>query len=166
MTFAAASPLVAPAAACASTEYVAAVAVTGTDFIIVVELDDEPEIVSQDCPKAVGQAPGTRDESANVLGAHDEVSLFVTVNVYVTLSPAYAVGFEGDNETVGVDSTHGVEPYDTFTSSVDVVVLLFTVIDVFVYGSTQVPTSAGSVNADVSEVKSRRCDLYPVIASS
>jgi hypothetical protein len=65
----------------ASTAYVAAGVPAGTDFVMVVDIDDPGETVSTFCPKDVGHVPGTSDDIVNDCEGHEDVSLLVTDTV-------------------------------------------------------------------------------------
>jgi hypothetical protein len=67
--------------AMASTPYVAETVPAGTDFLIVVELVAPGETVIKFWPKAVGHAPGSRDDMVKLRGEQEDVSLLVTATV-------------------------------------------------------------------------------------
>jgi hypothetical protein len=91
------------------TAYVPAGVDAGTVFDIENETEDDGAIVVDVFDRVVGQPDGITDSTLKVLPAQLPTSLLTTETVKLTVSPANALGLDGESVTVGADVTHGVE---------------------------------------------------------
>ena len=90
-----------PLATNAFTVYGAAGVAKGTSLVMMTEPLDDGDRVGELWENVVVQWSGRSDDRLKFLGEQDTESLSVTISVYVTASPAYALAVVGEMAMLG-----------------------------------------------------------------